>query len=250
MWGKTYQCQISNVKGWFIVVWFYKFHDFHMFMQVSPIFQTPQSDANKGILHLWSKFGGPSPNGWWVMARTSSKWGKFWLWSSIWPWRSRSITHKNNRDLNQGLLHLWSKFGDPSLNGFRVIAQTSKWLTHRLTDIHTRTHTDAGDNNTPRPKLASGKNAFESVVCEMASILTLPQCVNPSGAATTHILGWLVQYSDYCCSLHHLPFINMDYRQVSNIRRTKSQNLNASRLVLSLSAPNPLKPCVKLRMKM
>ena len=22
-----------------------------------------------------------------------------------------------NRDLNQGLLHLWSKFGDPSLNG-------------------------------------------------------------------------------------------------------------------------------------
>ena len=23
----------------------------------------------------------------------------------------------NNRDLNQGLLHLWSKFGDPSLNG-------------------------------------------------------------------------------------------------------------------------------------
>ena len=39
------------------------------------------------------------------------------------------------------------------------------------------------------------------------------------------------------------------YRKVSNIRRTKSQNLNASRLILQLSLPNPLKPGVKLRMK-
>ena len=99
-------------------------------------------DLNQGILHLWSKFGGPSPNGWWVIARTSSKWGKFWLWSKIWPWRSRSITPKNNRDLYQGLLHLWSKFGDPSLNGSRVIAWTSKWLTHRLTHTHGHTHTN------------------------------------------------------------------------------------------------------------
>ena len=37
---------------------------------------------------------------------------------------------------------------------------------------------------------------------------------------------------------------------VSNIRRTKSQNLNVSRLVLELSLPNPLKPDVKSRMKM
>ena len=29
------------------------------------------------------------------------------------------------RDLNQGLLHLWSKFGDPSLNGWWVIARTN-----------------------------------------------------------------------------------------------------------------------------
>ena len=40
------------------------------------------------------------------------------------------------------------------------------------------------------------------------------------------------------------------YRKVSNIRRTKSQNLNASRLTLLLPLPNPLKPGVKLRMKM
>ena len=31
------------------------------------------------------------------------------------------------------------------------------------------------------------------------------------------------------------------YRQISNIRRTKSQTLNVSQLVLQLSLPNPLK---------
>ena len=40
------------------------------------------------------------------------------------------------------------------------------------------------------------------------------------------------------------------YRKVSNIKRTKSQNLNDSRLVLQLSLPNRLKPGVKSRMKM
>ena len=40
------------------------------------------------------------------------------------------------------------------------------------------------------------------------------------------------------------------YRQFSNIRRTQSQNINVSRLVLLLYLPNPLKPGVKLRMKM
>ena len=44
---------------------------------------------------------------------------------------------QNNTDFNQGVLHLWSKFGDPSLNGSWVIAQTSKWLTHRWTDRRT-----------------------------------------------------------------------------------------------------------------
>ena len=35
------------------------------------------------------------------------------------------------------------------------------------------------------------------------------------------------------------------YRKICNIRRTKSQNLNDSRLVLQLSLPNLLKPGVK-----
>ena len=61
--------------------------------------------------------------------------------------------------------------------------QASDYRTHGRTD----TQTDAGNDNTRRPKLASGnknsnifihKNVFESVVCEMASILSRPQCVN------------------------------------------------------------------------
>ena len=65
---------------------------------------------------------------------------------------------QNNRDLNQGLLQLWSKFGDSSLNGWWVIVRTSKWLPHTWTDGRTDTQTDAGNDNTRRPKLASGKN--------------------------------------------------------------------------------------------
>ena len=75
---------------------------FIRFLQVSQIFQRRKSDANKydfenkldltssitpqnnrdlnqGILNIWSKFGGPILNGRWVIRRTSSKWGKFWL---------------------------------------------------------------------------------------------------------------------------------------------------------------------------
>ena len=40
------------------------------------------------------------------------------------------------------------------------------------------------------------------------------------------------------------------YRKISNTRRTQSQNINVSRLVLQLSLPNPLKPGVKLKMEM
>ena len=40
------------------------------------------------------------------------------------------------------------------------------------------------------------------------------------------------------------------YCKISNIKGTKSQNLNVSRLILQLSLPNPMKPGVKSRMKM
>ena len=47
--------------------------------------------------------------------------------------------------------------------------------------------------------------------------------------------------------LHVMPS-DMKYRQTSDISRTKSKNLNVSRLVLKMSLP--LKPIVKSRMKM
>ena len=48
----------------------------------------------------------------------------------------------------------------------------------------------------------------------------------------------------------HLETLELYYRKISNIGRTKSPNLNVSRLVLQLSLPNPIKPGVKSRMKM
>ena len=39
--------------------------------------------------------------------------------------------------------------------------------------------------------------------------------------------------------------IHKKYRKISNISRTKSQNLSDSRLILQLSLPNLLKPGVK-----
>ena len=132
-------------------------------------------------MHFWPKFGNTDFNWWWLFARTSSKWGKFWLLSSIWPWSSRSIVPQNNRDLNQGLFHLWSKFGDSSLNGWWVIARTSWWLTDR----HTHTHTHAGNDNTRRPKLASGKK---------------PTCSIPYDCSTKNQNRWLIFLckSAYC----------------------------------------------------
>ena len=54
-------------------------------------------------------------------------------------------------------------------------------------------------------------------------------------------------------SYHHDEIGNMNHescRKNSSINRTKSQNLNVSCILLHLSSFNPLKPGVKLRMKM
>ena len=61
-----------------------------------------------------------------------------------------------------------------------------------------------------------------------------------------HICIWSSIISFPVCQYHP----NDNYRQVSNIRRTKSQHLKNSRTVLRLSLSNPLKPDVKSRVKM
>ena len=68
----------------------------------------------------------------------------------------------------------------------------------------------------------------------MAAILSRPQCVN-----SYNILP------DVVCVLEPST-----YSKISNIRRTKPQNVKAARLSLQLLLRNILKPCVKSRMKM
>ena len=86
-------------------------------------------------LHFLSKFAGSSLNRWRVMAWASSKLGKFGFSSYIWPCRS-SIAPQNNRDLNQVVLHLLSKFCGSSLNVWWFMARTSSGLTDTQTDRH------------------------------------------------------------------------------------------------------------------
>ena len=54
---------------------------------------------------------------WRLCVSCSGETRKFDFLSQIWLWRSRSIAIQNNKDLNQAILHIWSKFGNPSLNG-------------------------------------------------------------------------------------------------------------------------------------
>ena len=65
----------------------------------------------------------------------------------------------------------------------------------------------------------------------------------------THMCGKIaVMWTSYLYNgnLH----TSKDYRKICNIRRTKSQNLSDCRLVLQLPLANPLKPGVKLTLKM
>ena len=48
---------------------------------------------------------------------------------------------QNNKQLNQGVLHLWSKFGDFGLNGCHgACGQANDWYTHGETDSQTHKH--------------------------------------------------------------------------------------------------------------
>ena len=106
---------------------------------------------------LRSTIGNPDFNRWWFIVSASWKWCKFWLLILIWPWRSWLIATQNNKDLlDQGLLHLWSKFGDPSINSWWVTARTSSWLMG--THTHTYAYTHAGNDNIWGPNLTSVKN--------------------------------------------------------------------------------------------
>ena len=56
--------------------------------------------------------------------------------------------------------------------------------------------------------------------------------------------------AQFLLSIHDMEAPHIIYRNISNIRRTKSQNLIDSRVVLQLSLPNPLMPVIKSRINM
>ena len=72
------------------------------------------------------------------------------------------------------------------------------------------------------------------------TILQYLQCISNGDIIILHeaIDVWDQQFQMFV--LHAIE----EYRQVSNISRTKSQHLKDSRTVLRLSLPNPLKPDV------
>ena len=84
---------------------------------ISLVWYIPSNDEDR---HSFSKSENSQATAYWIP-----------LYTCLWPWRSKSIVPQNN-----SRLHLWPKFGNPSLNGWWVMAQTSSGLTHGLT--HTR----------------------------------------------------------------------------------------------------------------
>ena len=76
-------------------------------------------------------------------------------------------------------------------------------------------------------------------------------CVSQKILSSEH-LWFVMRVWDFQGFTNVLPQVTytFNYRQISNIRRTKSQNLNVSRLVLQLSLYSRLKPGVRSRMKM
>ena len=129
-------------------------------------------------------------------------------------------------DRNQVGLHLWSKFDDPSLNGWWVIAQTSSELTH--THTHTHTHADAGNGNSRRPNLASVKTSQR--MPKLIGLLNGPLCVyneaEPPLSNSAEILGqWMF-----------LPF----FKLIPETLRTLEHYLGLSALPPARSHDRPL----------
>ena len=82
--------------------------------------------------------------------------------------------------LNQGVLRLWCKFGNPILNVWRVMAQTSSVLTHRHTDTPTHIWTDTGNDKPRTPKLASVKTLQSLPIQYQSTTIHLHNiCPNP-----------------------------------------------------------------------
>ena len=146
-------------------------------------------------MHLWSKSGDPSLNGWWVMVRTTSKWSKFGLR----PWKSKSIVPQNNRDLNKLFCTFGPNFVIPAWTGPKLSCiQASDWHTH------TQTHTDAGNDNTRRPKLTSGKIKTQQIVKHEHNFWDVVCILYLSHMEV--LLWWFCDHIP-CCNRSHLNWV-------------------------------------------
>ena len=130
------------------------------------------------MMHFWSKFGKPHFIWFWLIARTNSQ-----------AQNGVNLDFQAQFDLEDhcqsphktiGILIKVFYISDPNLV---ILAwtvdelshgQAHDWRTHRHTHIHTHTH--AGNDNTRRPKLASGKNCcYPSVrICFVITDVNYP----------------------------------------------------------------------------
>ena len=156
---------------------------FHPFLQVSQIFQRRKSDANQqdfenklnltchaqstsktiGILTKVFCTSGPNLV---ALAWTGDELSHGQAQNGVNFELKLNLTLKvkvnhpqNNRHLNQGLLHLWSKFGDPSLG-----VELSRGQTWWRTDGRTQATTIPGGQYWPRVKMASGMTKMQKSV--------------------------------------------------------------------------------------
>ena len=129
-------------------IWIFKWN---LNMKININESPNKRDLNQCVLTLWSKFGDPILIRWGVMVQAQNRVNLDFL-NKIWPWRS--ISPQNNRNLKQGILHLWLKFSDPSLRGVRSYGAD-------------KLRVDAHASNTRRPKLAFGnKMRGRCIVCK------------------------------------------------------------------------------------
>ena len=113
------------------------------------------------------------------------------------------------------------------------------------------------DGTLPEPMLIKLYDAiwchWATMSCYVQFALNIPSIGHVTLVAiagTTILVPCLTFESQQVIQRRGSSLVKKMYRKISNIRRTKSQNLNVSRLVLQLFSPNPMKPGVKSRMKM
>ena len=115
---------------------------------------------------------------------------------------------------------------------------------------HSVLHTKMAQQNKPHCLAGSNRFSWGWDFCVDWSRLDLID----SSSSISCCLAQLIPAVGDQCTLEPPPLFTSngkdDYRKLSNIRGTNSQNLNVSRLVLQLLLPNLLKPGVKKRMKM